>query len=126
MSENFPDPLESFQLVCKLYILSEIFFLSPDCLETFQIKCRLSQLSGKFTDYLESLLDVCKRSKFYVSRMSDKFFDFPDSSFIFQKVLALCGMFLYHLESVPSFRKVQRVKRQSEKCFKHGLFPKMN
>ena len=103
-------------------------------------------MSGKFTDYLESFQVVCKLFKFYVhfpynlessqsvlksfqivwkpSRMSGEFLDCQDSSFIFQKVSAFCDMFLCLLESVPSFRQVKRVKRQSEKCCKHRLFQK--
>ena len=74
LSENFPGRLESFQFVCKLYILSEIFSkLSenfPDLMYTFPIVweaywlsrkflgfkflCTLSILSGKFPDCHES------------------------------------------------------------------------
>ena len=84
------------------------------------VLCTLSILSGKFPDCLESFQIVWK-----LSRMAGKFSNCPESSFIFQKVFALCGMFLYHLESVPSFRQVKRGKRQSGKCCKHGLFPKI-
>ena len=134
LSEMFSDCPETFKVVSFTYCLRKI----PDCLETFQINCTLSWLCGKFTDYLESLKVVCKLSKFYVhfpccmessqsvlkvSRLWEtfqnvcKFSDCPDSSFIFQKVSALCWMFLYHLESVTSFRQVKRVKRHVKRHF---------
>ena len=120
----FSDCPETFKVVSFTYCLRKI----PDCLETFQINCNLSWLCGKFTDYLESLKVVCKLFKFYVQLLSGKFqeclenfqivgklsrtsVNCQDSSFIFQKVSALCEIFLYHLESVPSFRQVKRVKR---------------
>ena len=66
----------------------------PDCPETFQINCKLSQLSGKFTDYLESLWVVRKLSKFYVH--------FPyclERSQSVLKVSRLCGNFPACLEN---------------------------
>ena len=97
MSVNFSHSLYTFEIIWKVPRLSEKF---PDCLETFQIVWKLSRLSGNFPGYLES-------------------------SIIFQKVFALCGMFLNCFESVWSFRWVKRGKRQSEKCCKPGLFPKL-
>ena len=52
------------------------------------------KVSCKFPDCVETFQNIWEIS------------DCPDSSFIFQKVSALCGMFLYHLESVLSFRQV--------------------
>ena len=135
----------SGQLLCHTYMYHIV-----DCLSlfknAFKITCKLSRFSGKFTDYLESQQIFCELSKFIyifhvaqkfqdclesfqivwkLSRMSRKFSDCPESSFIFEKVSALCGIFLYHFESVQFFQQVKRVKRQSKKCCKHGLFPKM-
>ena len=68
-------------------------------------------MSAKFPEGFESFQVVWK-----LSRMSEKFSDCPDSSFIFQRVSVLCGMFLYHLESVLSFRQVLSSKF---KTFRH-------
>ena len=118
LSENFPGRLESFQFVCKLYIMSKkksrLTVNFPDFLCTFHIVWKVLRVSWKFPDCVDTYQNV--KQKF---RLSGNFL-------IFQKVSAMCGMFLYHLESVPSFWQVKRVKRQSEKCLNMDCFQKLS
>ena len=85
LSRNFPDYLESFRFIWKVYGLSGKFpaYLKsfPDCLESFRYICKVPSLSGKFPVYLESLWIIWKVSDYLVGfpYFLEKFLNFLES-----------------------------------------------